>query len=402
MRIGILTKTSRSYTAGRFRDAARERGHRVRLLDPGKFALMVESGRPSLTFKGRPLTKLDAIIPRIGARQAEISTSVVRQFEQQGVYCANPSHAISIAGDKLRTLQVLSRHRIGIPASAFVFDKADIGPAIDKVGTPVIIKVLSGTQGAGVLLAETRKMAEAIIESLQIAKQNLLIQEFVSESRGRDIRAFVVGDRVVAAMRRIAQEDEFRSNVHLGAFTEAVELDKEYERAALLAAGILGLRIAGVDLLESNDGPKVMEVNASPGLEGIEAASGVNVAGEIIEFIEKQVTFPDLDIREHLHLSKGYRVVEIPILPKSPLAGQALHETPFKEQEILVLNIKRDSIVLPSPSGTEKILPGDVLLCYGKELVLKGYIPQRMKKKRKSAKDSVPENPTQDSSAGAQ
>jgi ribosomal protein S6--L-glutamate ligase len=241
------------------------------------------------------------VIPRIGVSITHFGTAVVRQLEQLDIFCLNSSLGIANARDKLRGLQVLARHNIGIPATSFVRDKADVLPAIGRVGgAPVIIKLLEGTQGAGVVLAETREIAAAIVQALHSANQNVLVQKFVAESRGRDIRALVVGDEVVAAMRRVAVEGEFRSNVHLGARTEAVSLDAESARVAVEAAQIMGLRVAGVDMLESDEGPQVIEVNSSPGLEGIEGASGVDVAGAIIDHIEQHVLFPELDIRQRL------------------------------------------------------------------------------------------------------
>src|SRR5829696_1812276 len=213
---------------------------------------------------------------------------------------------------ELRATQILSRHKIPMPATTFVQDRADVIPAIERVGgAPVVIKLLEGTQGIGVILAPTIKVAEAIIETLQSTKQNVLIQRFIKESRGRDIRALVVGDRVVAAMRRSASGDEFRSNVHRGGTVESVELSAEYEQAAVRSAQIMGLRVAGVDMLEGKRSPLVMKVNSSPGLEGIEAATKLDVAGAIIDYIDNQVAFPHIDVRERLSVSTGYGVAEI-------------------------------------------------------------------------------------------
>ena len=200
------------------------------------------------------------------------------------MFCANTAHGITNSRDKLRSLQILSRHHVGIPRTTFVRDRKDVLPAIDRVGgAPVVIKLIEGTQGIGVLLAESVKTAEGIVELLQSQKQNVLIQKFVAESKGRDIRAFVVGDRVVAAMRRVAQGQEFRSNVHRGGIAEPIELSEEYRETAVRCTQILGLQVAGVDMLEGKDGPQVMEVNSSPGLEGIETCTGLDVAGAVIE-----------------------------------------------------------------------------------------------------------------------
>ncbi len=273
MKLGILSCSPHCYSTRRLRIAAEERGHEVKVLNTLKFAIDLEKGEPDLYYRQKQLADYMAVLPRIGASITYFGTAVVRQFEQMDVFCANSSAGISNSRDKLRSLQILSRHHIGIPATTFVRDKKDVLPAIERVGgAPVIIKLLEGTQGIGVLLAETVKSAEAIIELLQSQKQNVLIQKFVAESKGRDIRAFVVGDQVVAAMRRVAQGQEFRSNVHRGGLTELVELDDVYCETAVRAAQIMGLRVAGVDLLEGKDGPQIMEVNSSPGLEGIEPA----------------------------------------------------------------------------------------------------------------------------------
>ncbi len=274
MKLGILSCSTNCYSTRRLREAAVQRGHKVKVLNTLKFAIDLDKADPDLYFRTKQLSHYDAVLPRIGASITYFGTAVVRQFEQMDVFCANSSGGISNSRDKLRSLQILSRHNIGIPRTTFVKDKKDVLPAIERVGgAPVIIKLLEGTQGVGVILAESVKMAEAIIETLQSTKQNVLIQKFVAESKGRDVRAFVVGDQVVAAMRRVAQGQEFRSNVHRGGRTELVELDDHYSEAAVRAAQIMGLRVAGVDMLESKTGPQIMEVNSSPGLEGIETCT---------------------------------------------------------------------------------------------------------------------------------
>ena len=270
MKLAILSRSPRCYSTSRLRESAAQRGHKVKVLDTLKFAIDLQPGAPDLFYRGEHLGHYDAILPRIGASITYFGTAVVRQFEQMDVFTANSSVGISNSRDKLRSLQVISRHKIGIPATTFVKDRADVLPAIQRVGgAPVIIKLLEGTQGIGVILADSVKIAEAIIETLQSTKQNVLLQKFVAESKGRDIRALVVGDRVVAAMRRTAHDSEFRSNVHRGGTVEAVVLDETYAETAVRSAQILGLRVAGVDMLEGADGPQVMEVNSAPGLEGI-------------------------------------------------------------------------------------------------------------------------------------
>lgn len=376
MKIAILSRSPRCYSTRRLREAAAKRGHEVKVLNTMNFALQVERDHPKLYFCGKKLSRYDAVIPRIGASITFYGTAVVRQFEQMGVFVLNASHGISVSRDKLRSMQILSRHDIGLPPTAFVKRKSEVIQAMQRVGgAPVIIKLLEGAQGVGVILAETVKVAEAIIETLQSARQNVLIQKFVAESKGRDIRAFVVGDHVVAAMRRIAQGHEFRSNVHRGGRTERVCLDMEFERTAVRAAQILGLRVAGVDMLEAADGPQVMEVNSSPGLEGIEGATGIDVAGAIIEHLEERVLFPDVDLRERLSLGKGYAVVEIPVNASSGLANHTLAEAKLRERDILILSIDRGGLVIPNPHGTNRMLVGDVLLCYGKSLALKALLP---------------------------
>jgi ribosomal protein S6--L-glutamate ligase len=374
----------------RIKEAVAARHHRVRVLDTLKFSIYVEEERPKLFYRGKPVRHYDAVIPRIGASITFFGNAVVRQFEQMGVFTLANAIAISISRDKLRAMQILSRHDIGIPPSAFVRDKSDVLAAIARVGgAPVIVKLLEGTQGIGVVLADSVKLAEAIIDMLQVTKQNVLIQKFVAESKGRDIRAFVVGTHVVAAIRRTAQGQEFRSNIHRGGRAESVKLDPHYERTAVRAAQILGLRVAGVDILEGRDGPQVLEVNSSPGLEGIETTTGIDVAGAIVEYLEEQVHFPDIDIRQRLTLGHGYSIAEFPVGHDSPLAGKVLRDTDLGEREVVVLSIKRGGLVLPAPRGSTEVLAGDHLLCYGKTLILRGLIPPRpARKKRKRKKES--------------
>lgn len=384
MKIGVLSRAPRSYSTKRLVEVAKARGHKVRVFDTMRFAISIQDHEPDLYYKGRQVSHYDAIIPRIGASVTFFGTAVVRQFEQMGVFVSATSQAITVSRDKLRTMQILSRHSLGIPDTAFVRDRYDVLPAIQRVGgAPVVIKLLEGTQGIGVILAETQKVAEAIIETLQSTKQNVLIQKFVSESKGRDIRAFVVGDRVVAAMRRTAQGQEFRSNVHRGGQTEPVQLDDTYERTAIHAANILGLSIAGVDMLETSTGPQVMEVNSSPGLEGIETATGLDIASEIIAHIEEQVLFPVEDYRQRLSIGKGYTIAEVPVPKGSELAGQTLADTRLRDRDVSVLSILRGDLVIPNPRGWREILVGDRLVCFGKQISLKALIPPPKRKRRR-------------------
>lgn len=387
MKIAILSQGPRLYSTRRIREAAEARGHKVRVLDPLKFSLDVETKKPHVYYREKRVEKFNAVIPRIGASITFFGTAVVRQYEQMGVFCLNNSGAIATSRDKLRAFQILSRHNIGIPKTAFVRQRASVMPAIERVGgAPVIIKLLEGTQGIGVILADNNKIAEAIVETLQSTKQNVLIQNFVEESRGRDVRAFVVGGRVVAAMRRSATGTEFRSNVHRGAEAAGVQLDPEYERTAVHAAQILGLHVAGVDMLEGNDGPQVMEVNSSPGLEGIEGATGVDVAAAMIQHIEEQVQFPDMDIRQKLTLTQGYGVAEIPIGPESELAGKSIRDSGLRDRDILVLSIMRESLTIPNPRNSREIIAGDRLLCYGKLIAMKSLFPSQPWPEKKADK----------------
>lgn len=384
MKVAILSRNRNLYSTRRLREAAAERGHNVKVLDTLKFSILIEQQHPELFYRGRRLSTYDAIIPRIGASITSYGTSIVRQFQQMGVFTANTSNAIGNTRDKLRCLQILSKHDIGIAPTSFVRDRKDILHAIDNVGgAPVIIKLIEGTQGVGVILAETQKVAEAIIETLHGAKQNVLIQKFVAESKGKDVRAFVVGDRVVAGMRRVAQGQEFRSNIHRGGKAEALDLPKEYERTAIQAAKILGLRIAGVDMLESQDGPQVIEVNSSPGLEGIETCTGIDVAGQIIDYIAEQVTFPELDVRERLSLQTGYGVAEL-VVPNTPEFDQkTIRESGIREKDIVVLTVERPDLFLENPRSTFVLQSGDRLLCFGKHESMRGLIPARPKPRRK-------------------
>jgi len=384
MRIAILSRGSRLYSTRRLREAAAMRGHEARVLNTLSCSIEVAHGSPRLYYKNKKLPAYDAVIPRIGASITFFGTAVIRQFEQMGTFCLNPSHAISVSRDKLRALQVLSRHHIQIPTTLFVRHVSEILPGIERMGgPPVVVKLLEGTQGIGVILADSTKVAEAIIETLAgPAKMSVLLQELVAESKGRDIRAFVVGSRVVAAMRRTASGDDFRSNIHRGGTAQVVELDEEYKRTAVHAAQIMGLRVAGVDLLEGKAGPVLMEVNSSPGLEGIEAATGVDVAGEIIQLIESEVLFPEIDIRQRLTLQSGYGVIEIPVDERSEFVGKTIQGSQLRERDVLVLTMQRGSITIPNPRVDRVILPGDVLLCFGKTLTLKGLAPPPRKRKR--------------------
>nr|WP_320014663.1 RimK family alpha-L-glutamate ligase [uncultured Desulfobacter sp.] len=394
MKLAILSRNLKCYSTRRLREAAEQRGHKVKVLNTLKFAIDLEQGNPDLYFRQKQLSSYDAVLPRIGASITYFGTAVVRQFEQMDVFCANTSASIARSRDKLRSLQILSRHHIGIPQTTFVRDKKDVLPAIERVGgAPVIIKLIEGTQGIGVLLAETVSSAAAIVELLQSQKQSVLIQKFVSESKGRDIRAFVVGDQVVGAMRRVAQGQEFRSNIHRGGYAESVDLDESYSETAVRAAQIMGLRVAGVDLLESKNGPQIVEVNSSPGLEGIEGCTQLDIAGAIIDYISAQVNFPEIDLRQRLTVSRGYGVTEIYIPEGSDYIGKKICDSGLREKDISVLTLYRNTKVIPNPRPQRELEAEDRLLCFGKLKSMKELIPGKIRKKRKAKVKVLPELP---------
>ncbi len=384
MKLAILSRAASSYSTTRLRVAALERGHDVRVLNSLRFAIDLTGDEPDLQYRGRQLSDYDAILPRIGASITYFGTALVRQFEQMDVYTPNTANGIANSRDKLRSLQILSRHDVGIPDTTFVRDRQDVLPAIRRVGgAPVIIKLLEGTQGIGVMLAPDAKTAEAMLETLQSAKQNVLLQKFVAESKGRDVRALVVGDRVVAAIRRVARGDEFRSNVHRGGTAEPVELSEEYERVAVQSAQIMGLRVAGVDLLEGNEGPLVLEVNSSPGLEGIETATELDIAGAIVDYIDNQVAFPQLDIHQRLSVSTGYGVAELLIKEDSSYVGKTLEDSGLWEQDITILTLHRLARVIPNPRNAVVLEANDRLLCFGRLDAMRSLIPARRKRRAK-------------------
>ena len=394
MKLGILSRAPRAYSTQRLKAAAVERGHKAVVLNTLRFAIDLSGEEPDLQFRGKPLSDYDAVLPRIGASITFYGMAVVRQFEQMDVYTPNTSAGIANSRDKLRSIQILSRHRIAIPATTFVRDRSDVLAAIERVGgAPVIIKLLEGTQGIGVILAPDVKVAEAVIETLQSTKQNVLIQRFVKESKGRDIRAFVVGDRVVAAMRRQAKGEEFRSNVHRGGSAEAVELDEEYRTVAVRSAQIMGLRVAGVDMLESHRGPLVMEVNSSPGLEGIETATGLDIAGAVVDYIASQVAFPELDIRQRLTVSTGYGVAELVVREGAEILGRNLGDSGLRERDIMVLTLTRGTRVIPNPKANRVLEAEDRLLCFGRQEAMRDLVPERRRRRARPQVQPLPEHP---------
>lgn len=288
MKIGILSRSSKLYSTRRLVEAGQERGHEMHVIDPLRCYMRIVSHTPEIHFRGKLLEGFDAIIPRIGASVTFYGTAVLRQFEMMGVYPVNESVAITRSRDKLRAHQLLARRGIGMPVTGFAHSPDDTSDLLDLVGGgPTVIKLLEGTQGVGVVLAETRKAGESVIEAFRGLNAYFLVQEFIKEAKGADLRCFVVGDKVVAAMRRQAKDGEFRSNLHRGGNAEKVRITPEERSTAVRAAKIMGLNVAGVDILRSNHGPVVMEVNSSPGLEGIETITGKDVAGVVFAFIEK-------------------------------------------------------------------------------------------------------------------
>ncbi len=288
MKIAILSRNKKLYSTNSLYEAGLKRGHEMRVIDYVRCHMEITSMRPSIYLGSEKLDGFDAVIPRIGATYTHFGCAVVRQFEMMGVSSVNESVAISRSRDKLRSLQLLARKGIGLPVTGFAHDPRTTDALIDQVGgAPLVIKLLEGTQGVGVVLAETRQAAESVIEAFRGLNANILAQEYIKEAGGADIRCLVVGGKVVAAMKRQSKEGEFRSNLHRGGTASVVKITPEERSTATRAANILGLNVAGVDLLRSNHGPVVMEVNSSPGLEGIETATGKDIAKMIIEFIEK-------------------------------------------------------------------------------------------------------------------
>jgi ribosomal protein S6--L-glutamate ligase len=288
MKIAILSRSKNIYSTGQLVEAAEKRGHEVLLLDHMKCVLVIEKGRPHIYYKGKEITGVNAVIPRIGASVTFYGTAVVRQFEMMKIFTAVESQALVRSRDKLRSLQILARAGIGMPKTAFANQTSDIDSLIDSIGgAPCIMKLLEGTQGIGVILAESKKVATSVIEAFLKLDAAMLVQEFIKEAKGADIRAFVIDGQVVGAMKRQAKEGEFRSNLHRGGTAELIHLSSEERATAIKAAKKLGLGIAGVDMLQSERGPLVMEVNSSPGLEGIQRATGIDIAGKIIEYVER-------------------------------------------------------------------------------------------------------------------
>ncbi|ANH59497.1 Ribosomal protein S6 modification protein [Dokdonia donghaensis DSW-1] len=290
MNLKILSRNPNLYSTARLQEAGLKRGHSVEVIDPLKCDLIIEKKKPTVIYKNRTLETADAVIPRIGASITFYGTAVVRQFEMMNTFTTTTSQALVRSRDKLRSLQILSRSKLGLPKTVFTNYSRDVEEMIAHVGgAPLIIKLLEGTQGLGVVLAETKNAAESVIEAFNGLEARVIVQEYIKEAKGADLRAFVVDGQIVGAMKRQGKEGEFRSNLHRGGTAEIITLSDEEENAAIKAAKAMGLGVAGVDMLQSERGPLILEVNSSPGLEGIEKATGKDIAKSIIRYIERSI-----------------------------------------------------------------------------------------------------------------
>lgn len=301
MNIVVLSANRNLYSTKRLVEAAKDRGHECKVLNHTQCYVVMEKGETHIFYKDHEVVNVDAIIPRIGASVTFYGSSIIRQFEMQNVFTTTSSLALVRSRDKLRSLQILAKNQIGIPRTAFAKFPSDIGSLISQVGgTPLIIKLLESTQGKGVVLAETKKAAQSVLEAFYNLDANILVQEYIKEAKAADIRAFVIDGKVVASMKRQGNEDEFRSNLHKGGVGTKVRLSRAEKAMAIKAAKALNLRVAGVDLLQSDRGPLVIEVNSSPGLEGIETTTGIDVAGKIIEYIESNYDSSDMKKKDKI------------------------------------------------------------------------------------------------------
>ena len=306
MHIVVLSRNSKLYSTSRLVEAINEAGHEATVLDHLKCDIVSEEDNPCIYYRGTKVAGVDAVIPRIGASVTFYGSAVVRQFEMMKVFTAVESQALVRSRDKLRSLQIMARAGVGMPKTVFTNYSTEVRKIIDSVGgPPLIVKLLEGTQGVGVVLAPTFKAAESIIQAFHSMKARVIVQEFISEAKGEDIRAFVVDGKVVGAMKRKGVEGEFRSNIHRGGSGELIKLSKDERKAALIATKAMGLSVAGVDMLQSDRGPLVLEVNSSPGLEGIENATGKNIAGRIISFVERRAIETKNNPRKQQNLTRN-------------------------------------------------------------------------------------------------
>ena len=395
VKIAILSCSPKSYSTRRLKEAALTRGHHVRVLNTLRFAIDLDKGSPHLFYRGKSLSTYDVVIPRIGASITYFGTAVVRQFEQMDVFVhangCQRNH--QLAGQVALACRSSRRHQIGIPQTDVRASNRDDVMSGDRESgwRADHHQAARGHPGGGSHPRGQRSRSpRRSSRRMQSTRQNVLIQKFVAESRGKDIRAFVVGDRVVGAMRRVAQGGEFRSNVHRGGSTERVELDEAYEQAAVRAAQIMNLQVAGVDMLESSSGPQIMEVNSSPGLEGIEGATKLDIAGAIIDYAQEHVRFPELDIRQRLTVSRGYGVSELHIPEGSPFVGKTIAESGLRESDIVVLALHRGTTVIPNPRESRVLEGGDRLLAFGKRESMKSLVPERRSRLKKRKLKKLP------------
>ena len=375
LRLAVLSRGPRLYSTRRIVEEARSKGLRVEVCDPMKFSLMVTDGSVDVLHKGKHFA-FDAVIPRIGHSITQHGVAVLRHIEQLGIWTANTGQGILQSRDKLHASQILARNRIPVPRTVYVRDILDIEQAIDIVGgLPVVVKVTQGTQGDGVFLRHTAFEVRNLVQGLLMTGKSVLVQEYIAESHGKDIRALVVGDRVVACMRRRARGREFRSNYHLNGTVENVDLPPRYAEAACRAARVLGLNIAGVDLLEGNDGPLVLEVNSSPGLEGIEKARGVNVAGAIVDYVMEDTAFSEVDLDQLLRTVPGSGVLSLQLRNHPKMVGKRLDEV---FASIPVFALSRGDRLVWNPDAEVQLRYDDVLVCYGELTELRSSLRQAM------------------------
>ena len=374
MRLAVLSRGPRLYSTRRIVEEARKRGLDVEVCDPMKFSLVVNQGSVDVLHRGQAFAK-DAVIPRIGHSITQHGVAVLRHIEQLGIWTANTGQGIIQSRDKLNASQILARNRLPVPKTVYVRDILDVEQAIDTVGgLPVVVKVTQGTQGDGVFLRHTAFEVRNLVQGLLMTGKAVLVQEYIAESHGKDIRALVVGDKVVACMRRRARGREFRSNFHLNGTVERVDLPEGYAEAACRAARVLGLNIAGVDLLEGNNGPLVLEVNSSPGLEGIEKASGVNVAGAIVDYVMEDTAFSEVDIGQ-LRTVPGSGVLSLQLRNHPKMVGKRLDEV-FASTPVFALS--RGDRLVWNPDHDVQLRYDDVLVCYGELTELRASLRQAM------------------------
>ena len=365
LRIAILSRGPRLYSTRRLVEAAQRRGAAVEVLDPMKMSITVGTDSQRILNSGWEVD-VDAVLPRIGYSITRHGVALVRQFERMDVYVGNSSQGILNSRDKLHATQLLTRNRVPVPTTAYVRNWKDVERAISQVGgIPVVIKVSEGTQGSGVFLAHSLREARELTWELLDSGHNVLVQEYIAESHGKDVRVLVVGDQVVASMRRKARGSEFRSNFHLNGIIEGVHLPKRYAKLARKAARLLGLEIAGVDLLESSRGPLLLEVNSSPGLEGIEAATGINVAGHIIDHVIESHAFSGVQLDTLLRSKPGHGVLSVAVRRHPELIGLKLSELFEGDPLQVIFAVARDGNHIWRPRASLRLQADDELICYG-------------------------------------